>query len=137
LTEANKSDGHDEQQEDQGRVLGIPPRRGIWLHPYKDIRYYGALQWTLCLVGGIVAILFGALLLLLVFSASPHGVMDLPVILLGCAALLWGLLYAPAAIIYFLRRRRGEMTDFFDYDVVHPGKQRKQSPGEHDASDRR
>lgn len=102
----------------RARVLRIPRRKDIWLFPYKDIQYTTLLQWRLHLTLGLCALILGSVTLAALLVAAKRGNVDFMAILITTCVLLAGLLYAPAAIIYFIRRRRGEPTDFFDYEVV-------------------
>jgi len=87
----------------------------------KDIKYNSRLQWSLYMISGSLALVLGSIALIALIRQAVHGDLELVPILFATCGVLWGVLYAPAAIIYFVRRRRGEPTDFFDYQVVEPG----------------
>ena len=121
----------------RGRVLPVPARKGIWLFDYQDIKYNSRLQWGLHLIFGLSALIFGFRTLILLIRHAKHAHFEfVPVVFATCSVLL-GLLYAPAAIIYFIRRRRGEPTDIFDYEVLHRGQQTIDTDGDPDAPDHR
>ena len=110
-------------QSRRGRILRLPPRKGIWLFDYKDIKYESRLQWFLHLILGLVALGFGFAMCALIIFQAKRGSLEFIPILFAICSLLWGLLYAPAAVIYFIRRHRGEPTDVFDYEIVNSQKQ--------------
>jgi hypothetical protein len=118
-------------------VLRIPPRNGIWLFDYQDIKYNSRLQWSLHLIFGGSALVFGSVTLFALLRQAMHGDVEFVPIVMATCALLVGLLYAPAAVIYFFRRNRGEPTDFFDYDVLDRGRQTSNTDGDSDAPDHR
>jgi hypothetical protein len=102
----------------RGRILRIPHRKDVWLFPYKDIKYTTRLQWRLHLILGVSTLILGTLALVALLQTAKRGNFDFVAMLIAICVVLVGLLYAPAAIIYFIRRRRGEPTDFFEYEVV-------------------
>ena len=110
-----------ERERRRGRILRIPSRKGIWLFEYSDIKYETRLQWRLHLISGSIALIVGSVMLVVLIVQAKRGDFELVPILFATCGVLWGILYAPAAVIYFIRRRRGEPTDFFDYEVVDRG----------------
>jgi hypothetical protein len=120
----------------RGRILRVPSRKGIWLFDYKDIKYYSRLQWLLHLISGLAALSFGIAMAIVIVTQAKHGEVELIPVVFAICGILWGVLYAPAAIIYFVRRIRGEPTDFFDYEVVNRGHKMSLTDGDSNAPDR-
>ena len=121
----------------RGRILRVPLRKGIWLFEYKDIKYHSRLQWSLHLISGLAALIFGSVFLAALVVEGERGKWEPTSILIAICVLTWGVIYAPAAIIYFIRRCRGEPTDFFDYEVVDRGRHTSLTGGDSDASNHR
>ncbi len=117
------------QHQHRGRIPRVPTRKGIWLFDYKDIKYDSRLQWLLRLISGLVALTLGIAMFVMIVVQAKLGKVELIPIVFGTCSLLWGFLFAPAAIIYFVRRR-GEPTDFFDYEVGPRGHQTSPADGD-------
>jgi hypothetical protein len=103
------------------RALRVRPRRGIWLFSYPDIKYTTRLQWRLYLIFGSLALILGSIAMTLLLREAKHGNFEFVSLLFAACAVLWGLLYVPAAVVYYLRRRRGEATDYFDFETSKHG----------------
>ena len=113
----------------------LPRRKDIWLFPYATIKHNSRLDWRLQLILGLVALVFGSVSLIFLIQQAMHGDFEFVPTLLAICAVLAGVLYVPAAIIYFARRRRGEPTDFFDYEVTAHGQHTTRDEGATHAPD--
>jgi amino acid permease len=82
---------------------------------------------------GCLALIFGTVILLVMWR---NKIGDTMTGLLALAALAYGLISAPAGIVYWFRRSRGEATEFFDYEIVEPGEEPHEA-GVDDAPDHR
>jgi hypothetical protein len=116
----------------KGRLLRVPPRKGLWLFDYDQVKYTTPFQRTVSGILGCMALIFGTLILWVMWSSKAGNAMTA---LLAVAALAYGLINAPVGIVSWFRRSRGEATDYFDYEVVDPG--HEDGKGVDDAPDHR
>jgi len=105
----------------KGRLLRLPPRKGLWLFDHDQVKYNTPFQQTVSAILGSLALGFGAVVLWIVWSSRTGSWMD---VLLAVAALAYGLLNAPVGMVYWFRRWRGERTEYFDYEVVNEEKKK-------------
>jgi len=117
-----------------GRVLRLPPRKGLWLLHYDQVKYRTPFQQAASVILGCLALVYAATFGWIMWSAKTGTWMGVIIIV---AAFAYGLINAPAGIIYWLRRWRGEVTDYFDYEVVEPGGDDDSVEGESHAPDHR
>ncbi len=97
----------------------MPTRKSVWLYDYDHVKYRTRLQWTLSVVAGLVLAVIGGMGVwsTVVRYRSGHGI-DTAVLALSVMCVAMAVIEFPAALTYFYRRWRGEMTGYFDYEVI-------------------
>ena len=101
------------------RLFRMPQRKSFWLYNYDQIKYRTPLQWSILLAVGVVLTLFGSLGVWSIAGQynAKHSV-DLVLIALTAMCLAMAVIELPAALIFFYRRWQGEITGYFDYEIV-------------------
>ncbi len=99
------------------KLVEMPRRRGIWLHPYEDIRTRTPFAWFAYSVLGTLGLLGGIALLWLVFTLDIPKAARFIEAVIAIPAIGFGILEVPAGIIYLIRRRRGEPIDLWDFET--------------------
>ena len=97
------------------RLLRLPKRRGLGLFDYDQVKHRTPFQQTASGILGCLALGLGAAIVWVMWSSKTGTWID---ILFAVAALAYGLINAPVGIVYWFRRSRGELTGYFDYEVV-------------------
>ena len=100
----------------------MPTRKSVWLYDYDHVKYRTGLQWALSFVAGLALACLGCMGIWSVIIGFRSG--------LGIET---GLL-AISAMCLANRRVRGEMTGYFDYEIVDDGSH-KDSQGVHHGPD--
>ena len=101
------------------RVFRMPTRRSVWLYDYDHVKYRTRLQWTLSFAAGFVLAVIGGLGVwsVAIRYRSGSGV-DTAILALSMMCVAMAVIEFPAALIYFYRHSRGEVTGYFNYEVV-------------------
>ena len=110
-------------------------RKSVWLYDYDQVKYRTSLQWAASFAAGFVLAVIGGLG---VWSAviryrSGRGI-DIALLSTSAMCIAIAIIEAPAALVYFQRRRKGESTGCFDYEVI---ENEKDSNGVHHGPDHR
>lgn len=111
----------------------MPSRKSIWLYDYKHVKYRTRIQWTVSFLAGLVLAAIGCMGVwsTVIRYRSGHGI-DTAILALSAMCVAMAFIEFPASLVYFYRRWRGEMTGYFDYEVI----DRDQgSPGVHHGPD--
>ena len=113
----------------------MPTRKSVWLYDYHHVKYRTGLQWAASFAAGFVLAVIGYIG---VWSAairyrSGHGI-DIALLSISAACIAIAIIEVPAALTYFYRRRKGEPTGYFDYEVM---EHEKGSTGVHHGPDHR
>jgi hypothetical protein len=87
----------------KGRLIRLPPRKGIWLYNYEDVRFLTPFQGMAISILGISALIFGTVVLWLAWKSKTR---ESIVFVFAIGALAYGLISAPVGIIFLLRRKR-------------------------------
>ena len=96
----------------------IPPRRGIWLYTYEQIRTRHPITWLLTGIFSGIAFLAGLGLLVFLCTNPEAGRPSRDVTFLIAAAILAvGIIDFPASLIYAYRRHRREPIDMWDCET--------------------
>src|SRR5258706_936653 len=97
----------------------MPTRRSVWLYDYDHVKYRTRLQWTLSFAAGFVLAVIGGLGVwsVAIRYRSGSGV-DTAILALSMMCVAMAVIEFPAALTYFYRPLRGEVTGYFDYEVV-------------------
>src|SRR5271166_2220191 len=103
----------------KGRLLRVPPQKGLWLFDHDQVKYRTPFQQTASAILGCLALGYAVSALLVMWSSKSGTWMSL---LFLVAALAYGLTNAPVGIIYWIRRGRGEITECFDHEVESGGR---------------
>ncbi len=89
------------------------------MYDYDQVKYRTPLQWGASLILSFIFAVFGCVVLWAVVGEykSKH---ELDTGLIAVAAMCLGLaiIELPASAIFFYRRWRGEITGYFDYEVL-------------------
>jgi hypothetical protein len=112
----------------KGRFLRLPRRKGLWLFDYEQVKYDTPFQHTASSILGCLALAFAVVVFWAMWASRTGTWMDA---LFVVAALAYGLASAPVGIISWIRRRRGEPTELFDYELVKPGKEEGPKGSDH------
>ena len=101
------------------RISRIQTRKRVWLYDYDHVKYRTRLQWTLSFAAGFVLAVIGSLGVwsVAVRYRSGRGV-DTATLALSVMCVAMAVIEFPAALIYFYRHSRGEVTGYFNYEVV-------------------
>jgi hypothetical protein len=96
----------------------MPTRKSVWLYDYDHVKFRTPLQWGLSLAAGLV---LAAIALIGLFGEtiryrSGRGI-DSALLPLSVMCLAIATIELPAALVYFYRRRKGEPTGYFDYEI--------------------
>ncbi len=100
-------------------IFQMSRRKGIWLFDYEDIKYkttFGMIAWLVLGIGGLVG---GSVLLWLIIGRWGNNATLLSkaiILVIPVAMICYGIAFAPAAFLYFLRRRRGEPLGVWDHE---------------------
>ena len=111
----------------------MPRRKSFWLYDYDQVKYRTPFQWGSLLIISAVFAGFGGVAAWAVVAqyTSKHSV-DIALIAVAAAFLAAAVIELPAAAIFFLRRWRGEIVGYFDYEVI---EHEKSSNGVHHGPD--
>jgi hypothetical protein len=115
----------------------LPERKNYWLYRYDQVKYRTPLQWGVLFFVSIILAAIGSLGVWSVVRQynAKHG-LGTGVLALAAMSLAIAAIELPAAVIFFYRRWRGEMTEYFDYEVMNETDQ-KRTDGVHHGSDHR
>ncbi|MGE5206657.1 MAG: hypothetical protein ACM3PW_13655, partial [Chlamydiota bacterium] len=100
-------------------VLQMSRRRGIWLFDYEDIKHKTPFSMFAWLVLGTGALAGGSAFLWLIIGRWSNNATLLSKtisLVIPGAMICYGIAFAPAGLIYFLRRRRGEALGMWDHE---------------------
>jgi hypothetical protein len=115
----------------------MPTRKSVWLYDYDHVKYRTGLQWALSFVAGLALAGLGCMGIWSVVIGFRSGVgVDTGLLAISAMCLAMAVIELPAALIYFYRRMRGEMTGYFDYEIVDDDSH-KDSQGVHHGPDHR
>jgi len=111
----------------------MPARKSVWLYDYDHVKYRTVIQWAASFAVGFVVAVIGCIG---VWSAvircrSGHGI-DVALLSISASCIAIAIIEVPAALVYFYRRRKGQLTGYFDYDVI---ESEKSSNGVHHGPD--
>lgn len=97
----------------------MPTRKSVWLYDYDHVKFRTPLQWGLSFVAGLVLAAIASIGLWgeTIRYRSGRGI-DGALLLLSAMCMAVAIIELPAALVYFYRRRRGELTGYFDYEIV-------------------
>ena len=97
----------------------MPTRKSVWLYDYNYVKFRTSLQWALSLAIGLVLAAIASIGLWgeTIRYRSGRGI-DGALLPLSAMCMAVAIIELPAALVYFYRRRRGELTDYFDYETV-------------------
>ncbi|MFZ3342884.1 MAG: hypothetical protein WA609_18700 [Terriglobales bacterium] len=97
----------------------MPTRKSVWLYDYDLVKFRTPLQWWLSLAAGIVLATIASVGLWgeIIRYRSGRGV-DGALLPLSAMCMAVAIIELPAALVYFYRRRKGELTGYFDYEIV-------------------
>jgi uncharacterized membrane protein len=94
-------------------------RKRFWLYDYDQVKYRTPLQWGILLVVSFIFATFGsAVALAVVTQYRSEHTLNVALIAVTAAFLAAAVIEFPAAVIFFYRRRRGEIMGYFDYEVL-------------------
>jgi hypothetical protein len=113
----------------------MPTRKSVWLYDYDHVKFRTPLQWALSLAAGLV---FAAIASIGLWGEtiryrSGRGI-DGALLPLSAMCMAIAIIELPAALLYFYRRRRGQLTGNFDYEIVNDegtGNRASRKPGHH------
>ncbi len=106
---------------DQRKVIQLSARKGVWLHSYDNIKHRTAVEWFANSVLGALGLIFGIFILWVVATHEARTGDVGTSVLIALAAICFGLVEFPAAVIYYYRRRHGKPVDVWDYETARPG----------------
>ena len=97
----------------------MPQRKSFWMYDYDQVKYRTPLQWGAYFILALVFAIFGCVVLWAVFSEykSKHW-LDTGLIAIAAMCLGGAIIELPASAVFLYRRWRGDITGYFDYEVV-------------------
>lgn len=100
----------------------MPLRKSFWLYSYDQVKYRTPIQWgVLFAVGLVLALLAGVGVWSTVYQYKSRHTVDTALVALTVMCFGMAFVELPAALIFFYRRWRGEITGYFDYEVLTDG----------------
>jgi H+/Cl- antiporter ClcA len=114
----------------------MPQRKNFWMYDYDQVKYRTPIQWGSLLILSFIFAVFGSAVLWAVVGEyrSKHE-LDTALLAVGAAFLCGAIIELPASAIFFYRRWRGEITGYFDYEVL--GASEHDKDGVHHGPDHR
>jgi hypothetical protein len=112
----------------------MPTRKSVWLYDYDHVKFRTPLQWALSFAAALVLAAIGCVGVWgeVIRYRSGRGI-DGALLPLSAMCIAIAIIELPAALIYFYRRRRAELTGYFDYETI----DEKGGNGVHHGSDHR